>query len=115
MLMPRPETVALFKAMDEKLFFVQQTYDQRFETLVITMEKNNDNMIQAMADLRLSQSHLLSIDAFEARHTELQRQVNKLREARSEVSGKAAGASSFWGYLIAIAGIGLAAISHFLK
>lgn len=114
-LMPRPETVALFKGVDEKLIFVQQTYDRRFETLLINIEKTNDNNMQSMADIRLATTHLLPSDAYETRHAELQQQVNELRESRSELNGKSAGASTLWGYLIAAAGIALALIAHFFR
>ena len=114
-LMPRPETVALFKAMDEKLLLVQSTSDCRLETALINIENSNDYNIQTIADLRLAMSHLLSVGADETRHMELQRQVNDLRESRSEISGKSAGVSVLCGYLVAIAGIALVLIFHFVK
>ncbi len=114
-LMPRPETVALFKAMDEKLLIAQNNYENRLEGVKAAIEKSNDDSIKALAEVRLAMTHLLSTDAYEARHTELQRQVNELREARSEISGKSAGANALWGYLIAIAGIALVLIFHFVK
>ena len=40
-------------------------------------------------------THLVSMEAYESRHGELQRQVNDLRESRSNVSGEKTGSSEF--------------------
>lgn len=101
---PRSETMALLKALEEKL-----------EAQRITYDKTIDANMRTIADLRLAMSHLLSIDTYETGHRELQRQVNDLRESRSETTGKSTGANALWGYLVAIAGIGLALVFHFIK
>jgi len=102
--MPRLESVALLKAIEDKM-----------ETQRFIHEKDADENSKSLADMRLAMLHLLSTEAYETRHTELQRQVNDLRESRSEITGKAAGTSALWGYMVAAAGIALALISHFIK
>lgn len=114
-LMPRPETLALFTAMDEKLVIIQSSYDNKIEALRTSFEKTSDGTTSSLAEIRIAMTHLLAVDAYETRHTELQRQVNDLRESRSEAGGKSSGANALWGYLVAIAGIVLALVFHFVK
>jgi hypothetical protein len=102
--MPRNEAFTLFKALEDKL-----------EMQRIAHEKSIDTLVTSIAELRLSTTHLLSIDAYETRHTELQRQVNDLRESRSETTGKSTGANALWGYIVGAGGIALALIFHFVK
>jgi hypothetical protein len=103
-LMPRPETMALLRALEEKL-----------EAQRLSHEKNIDTVVHTISDLRLAMTHLLSIDSYETRHSELQRQVNDLRESRSENTGKSSGAHALWGYIVGAGGIALALIFHFVK
>lgn len=103
-LMPRPETMALFRSIEDKM-----------EAQRLSREKVDDSFNQVLSDIRLATSHLLPIDTYEARHSELQRQVNDLRESRSEQGGKSLGANALWGYIVAIAGIALALVFHFIK
>jgi len=102
--MPRLESVALLKSVEDKM-----------ETQRFLHEKDADETSKALSDMRLAMLRLLSTEAYETRHMELQRQVNDLRESRSEITGKAAGTSALWGYMVAAAGIALALISHFIK
>jgi SMC interacting uncharacterized protein involved in chromosome segregation len=85
---PRGESAALFKAADEKLTAIQSNYDNRLEALRLSFEKSNENILKEIAGLR---------------------------ESRSESGGKMAGANALWGYIVAVAGIGLALIFHFIK
>ncbi len=102
--MPRPEAMALLKSIEDKM-----------AAQLTSHEKNYNDVVKALADIRLVISRLLQVEAYEKSHTELQRQVNDLRESRSEVSGKSSGANAFWGYLVAIAGIALVLVFHFVK
>jgi len=101
---PRLEAMALFRSIEEKM-----------EARRVTQEKHNDETVKSFSEVRLAMLHLLSIESYETRHSELQRQVNDLRESRSEISGKSSGANALWGYIVAVAGIGLALVSHFFK
>ncbi len=101
---PRLEAMALFRSMEEKM-----------ESQRVYQGKHNDETIRSLSDIRLAMLRLLSAEAYETRHAELQRQVNDLRESRSEISGKSSGANALWGYLVAIAGIAVALIFHFVK
>jgi len=103
-LMPRPETMALLKSIEDKM-----------DAQRLSHEKVNDSFAQSLSDIRLAMTHLLAIDAYETRHAELQRQVNDLRESRSESTGKSTGANALWGYLVGAAGIVLALAFHFIK
>ena len=102
--MPRLEAMALLKSIEDKMDA------QRF-----SHEKNIDDITKTFSDIRLAISGLLSTEAYEKRHTELQRQVNDLRESRSETTGKSSGANALWGYIVAAAGITLAIVFHFIK
>lgn len=87
-LMPRPETTALFRAVDEKLIVIQSNYERRLEVLQSNIEKINESLVKEIAGLR---------------------------EYRSETSGKTIGANALWGYLVGAAGVILAVIFHFVK
>ncbi|MBA2682351.1 MAG: hypothetical protein H0U76_28655 [Ktedonobacteraceae bacterium] len=67
---------------------VFKSYDDKLEAMRVSFEKSNDA---------------------------LSKEISNLRESRSEVNGKASGANAVWGYLVAIAGIVLALIFHFVK
>ncbi len=86
--MPRGETTALFKSMDEKISGIQSNCDNKLEAIRASFEKNNES---------------------------LSKEIASLRESRSETSGKTSGANALWGYLVAIASIALALIFHFVK
>jgi len=102
--MPRLETMALLKAVDD-----------RIEAQRLNYEKAHDDVLGSISDMRVTISHTMTIEAHEARYTQLQQLINDLRESRSESSGKFSGASALWGYIVAIAGIALALVFHFIK
>lgn len=87
MLMPRSETVGLFKAMEDKLFFVQQSCDSKLEAQRMSHEKIFDS---------------------------LSKDITALREYRSESSGKGSGYRDVWGVVIVVISI-LIALSRFIK
>ena len=121
MLMPRIEVVGLFKGVDDKFIFVQQSLEARMETQRLNIEKNADSTVKIVADLRLAMTHFLTVDAYETRHGELQRQVNELREFRSLAGGQKAGTHDTMGTFFAIGAlivslfsIVMAIILHFI-
>lgn len=104
---PRLEALALIKSIEEKI-----------EVQRVLHDKSADSTIQSLSDIRLAMTRLLSLEVYETRHSELQQQVNELRESRSETSGKSVGAQHLWGYMvgaIAVTGTIVALISHFIK
>ena len=98
----RVEVMGLLKGVDDKLLYMQQSFDARMETQRISIEKNADSTIRSFADARLTMTHFLTMDAYETRHNELQRQVNELRELSSKAGGQKAGTQSTMGNFIAI-------------
>ena len=102
LLMPRVEVVGLFKGIDDKFIFIQQSLETRMETQRISIEKNADTNMKTFADIRLTMTHFLTMEAYETRHSELQRQVNELRELSSKAGGQKAGTQSTMGNFIAI-------------
>lgn len=84
--MPRPEILGLFKAEQEKLLVLQNSYDARLEALRASFDKDQENVGKEIASLR---------------------------ETRSAASGKAQTMNAVWGYIVAAAGLGLALIFHF--
>jgi translation initiation factor IF-2 len=68
-----------------------------------------------VSDLQLAQTKLLTNDAYEVRHAELQRQIADLRESRSGETGKVAGANALYGYIVGAIGIVIAIITLVLK
>lgn len=102
-LMPRPETTALLRALEEKL-----------EAQRLSHEKNMDTIVHTIADLRLAISHMMTIESHEVRYTQLQQLISDLRESRSESSGKSSGANALWGYIIGMIGV-IAAIAAILS
>lgn len=86
--MQRLEATALFKATDEKLAGTQANNDNKLESLRLSFEKSNENLVK---------------------------EIGGLRESRSETSGKSVGANVLWGYIVGAAGVGLAIIFHFVK
>jgi hypothetical protein len=105
MLMPRVEVIGLFKGIDDKFIFVQQSFDNRLETQRLSIEKNADGTLKSLADVRLAMTHFLTLDAYETRHGELQRQVNELRELRSQAGGKTSGTQATMGTFFAVGAI----------
>ena len=85
---PRPETTALFRAVEDKIIAMQGSYDGKLESLRASFEKSNENLVKEIAGLR---------------------------EYRSETSGKTLGVATLWGYLVGAAGVILAVIFHFVK
>jgi hypothetical protein len=110
-LMPRPESAALFRAADEKLAFIQQSFESKLEQQRLALDKNNDTFLKALGDLRLSITGFLPLDTYEARHSELQHQVNDLRESRSQVEGRGTGTQQLWAGLVAGTGILIAVVA----
>lgn len=85
-LMPRPETVGLFKAVEDKFVFVQQNFESKLEAQRVSNEKVFDSVTKEIASLR---------------------------ESRSEGAGKGMGYQNFWGILLAVVGV-LLALSRFI-
>jgi hypothetical protein len=116
-MLPRPEALGMFKASDEKLNVMQVNYDGKLEALRLAIEKNADIHVKAEVELRLSLARLLTVDAYELRHAELQRQVTDLRESRSEVSGSKTGIRELWVYVvggISILSVIVSIVFHFI-
>ena len=86
--MPRTETTALIKSIDDKVSLSHINFDAKLEGLRTSFEKSMDS---------------------------LGKDISGLRESRSESSGSKAGGKELWGYLVAIAGIALAIVFHFVK
>ena len=72
------------------------------ETQRLSIEKNADATLKSLADVRLAMTHFLTLDAYETRHGELQRQVNELREYRSKAGGQTSGTQNTMGTFFAI-------------
>lgn len=108
--MQRGEATALINAINERLIVIQANYDSKLETLRVAIEKNADTHVRSENEMRLLISHLITNDAFEARHTDLQTQITSLRESRSESTGKSTGASALWGYIVGVV-MGLIAVA----
>ncbi len=87
-LMPRSETMALLKSLEDKLAVAQITYESRLEVQRLSVEKDNDAMTK---------------------------EIVSLRESRAEGGGKISGISAVWGVLIAVSGVALVVIFHFWK
>jgi hypothetical protein len=88
LLIQRSEALGLFKAGDDKLETMRLFFDSKLESQRIAFEKSNETVLK---------------------------EVGNLRESRSETTGKSSGMNTLWGYLVAIAGIALALIFHFVK
>jgi hypothetical protein len=117
-MLPRPEALGMFRAADEKLNVMQTNYDGKLEALRIAIEKNADIHVKSEVELRLSLSRLLTIDAYEVRHSALQHLVEDLRLSRSGTDGKSLGMSTFWAYLVggvSLMSLIVSVIVHFWK
>ena len=114
-LMARDESLGLFKAGDDKLETMRLFIDSKMESQRLSFEKSSETFTKALEASRLSLTGFLATDVYESRHTELQRQVNDLRESRSEISGQKVGAREILAYILAASGIALALIYHFIR
>lgn len=110
-LMPRQESSVLFKGIEDKVLLIQNTYDGKLETIHVNAEKNTEAFTKELITIRLDVARLLPIETFETRHIELQRQVNELRESRSEISGSKITSREISSYAIGFAGVIIAIIS----
>lgn len=86
--MPRTETTALIKSIDDKVSASHSNFDGKLEALRASFEKSLDS---------------------------IGKDISGLRESRSESSGSKAGGKELWGYFVAIAGIAIALVFHFVK
>lgn len=68
--------------------------------------KNTDDKYdiikKTVSDIQIIMSNFLTTAAYEPRHTELQRQVNDLRESRSEGAGKTIGGEKQWSMILSL-------------
>jgi hypothetical protein len=104
---PRSEIMVLLRVIEDKV-----------EAQRLSHEKSSDNNAKALSDIRLAMTLLLSTEAYEIRHAQIQQQVNDLLKSRSENTGKSVGANALWSYFIATVGVivGITAvIFHFIK
>jgi hypothetical protein len=84
MMMPRVETVGLFKGVDDKIETFKKDAEAKAEALRIANEKSNDNLLKEIASLR---------------------------ESRSQIEGKGIGNRELLAYIIAVIGIASAFLS----
>lgn len=81
--------------------------------------KNADDkygiLAKVVSDIQILMPTLMTTNAYETRHTELQRQVTDLRDSRNELQGKGAGANALWGYIMGALGVVIAIISLLIK
>lgn len=77
-LMPRIETIGLFKAADDKGEALRKDLEGKIDFLRLSSEKIFEGLLK---------------------------ELGNLRESRSESSGKGAGLNAFWGYLIGVMGL----------
>jgi hypothetical protein len=71
-----------------------------------------------VGDVQLAMTKLMTIDTYEVRHSELQRQVDELKNVQSGDTGKGIGVGQGWGFAIGALGIVsaiIAILSRFLK
>lgn len=87
-LMPRAETTALFRAIDDKLEVMRLNFESKLENQRLASEKVIDG---------------------------LTREIAGLRESRSEGSGTKSNSREIISYLVAAAGIGVAAFSQLTR
>lgn len=90
-LMPRPETLNMFKALEEKITGVANVADSKFVATASSVHNEFNSLKEAV----------------EKSHNDLQAQVNSLRESRAGSSGKWDGISASWGIVVAVLGIAL--------
>lgn len=88
LLMQRQEALGLFRVEGDKLETMRLFFDSKLEDQRLAFEKT----IEALA-----------------------KEIASLRETRSKTSGEKNSSKDFWGYLVAVAGIGLALVFHFIK
>jgi hypothetical protein len=79
------------------------------------VDEKYDILKKSVGDIQILQTKFITTDAYEVRHAELQRQVNDLRESRSEVAGKGIATSALIGWLFGGFGLLVAIISLVLK
>ena len=79
------------------------------------MESRLQGMNEFREQLKTQASTFMSRDFYDARHSELQKQVDDLRLNRANLEGKASQQSVMIAFLIAIAGIAISVISLFVK
>lgn len=66
-----------------------------------SLDKAIDNLVKMLADMRLADTKLQTTESFEIRHSELQRQVNDLKDLTTKESGKDEGSKTIYAYIIA--------------
>jgi DNA primase large subunit len=76
-LMPRPETLTLFKSHEDKLASMRSELDSRLSAYIVSVERALD---------------------------EVKKDINGLRESRSEGGGRQLGETAMWGYVVGAAG-----------
>lgn len=86
--MPRPETLGLFEAVNQRFLAMQTNYENRLDSQKAALEKDIESLTT---------------------------QVVSLRESRSEAGGTKTGTRDLWGYFVAAAGLALALVFHFVK
>jgi hypothetical protein len=88
-LMPRPETLSMFRAIEDKLASVQTVLESKLTN------------IQANAKSELEGAKL----SFEKNQSTIETQIHSLREAKAQGTGKGEGVSMSWGILLGAIGL----------
>jgi arginine utilization protein RocB len=66
------------------------------------VDEKYDILKKNVSDILIIQTRFMTVEAYDKRHEELQRQVNDLRETRSEVAGGKTGGKEQWAMIISI-------------
>lgn len=116
-LMPRSEATVMFNGLEGKISDFRNTSEGDRASIKQTASERADNVNKQIAALNLLMSNFLPIKDYEKGRDELRFEIASLRESRSSVAGKDAGANAIVGYIaIAIAAVAgvLAITSRFI-
>jgi hypothetical protein len=100
--------VSLREYVEFRLCAIQQAIDKSEKILNVRLEAMNE-FRDALKD---QSANFLTKEAYDAKHTVLQNQVDDLRLSKATLDGKASAASVYVGYAIALIGIILAILSY---
>lgn len=78
-------------------------------------DERYDILRKAVADIQILQTGFITESTFEIRRAEIQKQVDELKEYRSEGQGKGIGLNAMWGYVVGAIGIIIAIATLILK
>jgi hypothetical protein len=100
--------VSLREYVDFRLEATQTAIDKSEKILNVRLE----NMNEFRDALKDQSSNFLTKEAYDAKHTVLQNQVDDLRLSKATLEGKASATSVWIGYAIAIIGLIIAILSY---